>query len=312
MSILGLDLGGTKLAVAHFSAEGEILSTKSIALEKRKDKEVGVLITDTIKSYTSQNTIQSIGVSIPGISRRETGTVWAPNIPGWDDYPLLEEIRKVSGDIPVVIDNDRACCISGEVWQGNAKGCTDAIFLAVGTGIGAGVLVNGQILRGANDIAGAVGWMALQKPFLMKYISYGCFEYYASGDGIARLTRELLNIRQEYKGMLRDPSAELTAHHVFAAYEENDPVAVTVIRECIEYWGMAVANLISIFNPEKIILGGGVFGPATKFIPRIEEEALKWAQPISASKVTLAESALGGKAAIYGAAFLALNNIDHQ
>src|SRR5690606_21731305 len=105
MSILGLDLGGTKLAVAHFSAEGEILSTKSIALEKRKDKEVGVLITDTIKSYTSQNTIQSIGVSIPGISRRETGTVWAPNIPGWDDYPLLEEIRKVSGDIPVVIDN---------------------------------------------------------------------------------------------------------------------------------------------------------------------------------------------------------------
>lgn len=310
MSILGLDLGGTKLAVAHFSLTGEILSSKSIALEKRKDNEVGDLIADTVKSYTSQANIQSIGVSIPGISRRETGTVWAPNIPGWEDYPLLDQIKSVSGPIPVIIDNDRACCISGESWLGNARGCKDAIFLAVGTGIGAGVLVDGQILRGANDIAGAIGWMALQKPFLMKYISYGCFEYYASGDGIARLTRELLNIRQEYKGPLRDQSTELTAHHVFAAYEKHDPVAVTVIRECIEYWGMAVANLISIFNPEKIILGGGVFGPATKFIPKIKEEALKWAQPISASKVSLCESSLGGNAAIYGAASLALNNID--
>lgn len=310
MSILGLDLGGTKLAVAHFSLTGEILSGESIALGKRKDSEVGDLIADTVRSYTCQANIQSIGVSIPGISRRETGTVWAPNIPGWDDYPLLDQIKSVSGPIPVIIDNDRACCISGESWLGSARGCKDAIFLAVGTGIGAGVLVNGQILRGANDIAGAIGWMALQKPFLMKYISYGCFEYYASGDGIARLTRELLNIRQEYKGPLRDQSSELTAHHVFAAYDKHDPVAVTVIRECIEYWGMAVANLISIFNPEKIILGGGVFGPAVKFIPKIKEEALKWAQPISASKVSLCESSLGGKAAIYGAASLALHNID--
>src|SRR5690606_28736741 len=262
--------------------------------------------------YTRDTDIQSIGVSIPGISRHETGRVWAPNISGWDDYPLLEEIQSLSGDIPVIIDSDRACCISGESWLGNAKGCKDAIFLAVGTGIGAGVLVNGQILRGANDIAGAIGWMALQKPFLMKYISYGCFEYYASGDGIARLTRELLGIRQDYKGILRNASAELTAHHVFDAYEQSDPVAVTVIRECIEYWGMAIANLISIFNPEKIIFGGGVFGPATKFIPKIEKEALKWAQPISASKVMLAESALGGKAAIYGAAFLALKNMVHR
>src|SRR5690606_35873270 len=269
-------------------------------------------IADVVKSHCKKTDVKSIGVSVPGISRRETGTVWAPNIPGWDDYPLLKEIQDACPNVPVIIDNDRACCISGEIWRGNAKDCKDAIFLAVGTGIGAGILSGGQIVRGAHDIAGAVGWMALQKPFLMKYISYGCFEYYASGDGIARLTRELLNIRQEYKGTLREASAELTAHHVFAAYEKNDPVAVTVIRECIEYWGMAVANLISIFNPEKIILGGGVFGPATKFIPRIGEEALKWAQPISASRVTLAQSALGGKAAIYGAAFLALNHIDHR
>lgn len=309
MAILGLDLGGTKLATAVFSREGEITSSESVVLGKRRDKEVGALITDIVASHCKTHKIQSIGVSVPGISRRETGTVWAPNIPGWDDYPLLKEIQEACPNVPVIIDNDRACCISGEMWRGSARDCTDAIFLAIGTGIGAGVLTGGHILRGAHDIAGAVGWMALQKPFLMKYISYGCFEYYASGDGIARLARELLTIRQEYKGILRVNPSELTAYHVFAAYEKRDPLAITVIRECIEYWGMAVANLISIFNPEKVILGGGVFGPALKFIPDIKDEALKWAQPISATQVEIIPSALGGEAAIYGAGYLALTNL---
>jgi glucokinase len=280
-------------------------------LGDRKGHEVGDLIANVVRTYAgpTNNDLRSIGVSIPGISHRETGTVWAPNIPGWDDYPLLNEIGSVAGGIPVTIDNDRACSILGESWLGNARNCKDAIFLAVGTGIGAGVLADGQILRGAHDIAGAIGWMALQKPFLMKYISYGCFEYYASGDGIARLTREMLASEQGYTGILRNQgTGQATALHVFAAYEDKDPVATKVIGLCVEYWGMAVANLISIFNPEKIIFGGGVFGPAIKFIPQIKDEALKWAQPISASQVTLVESALGGNAAIYGAGFLALHN----
>ena len=312
MSILAIDLGGTKLAVALFSTLGELRSKEVISLDKRTGTWVGELITGQVKKYiTSEgSSLQSIGVSVPGISRRKTGTVWAPNIAGWEDYPLMREIKQVAGAVPVSIDSDRACCILGEQWQGNARGCQDAIFLSVGTGIGAGILVDGHILHGAHDIGGSVGWMALHKPFQEKYIACGCFEYYASGEGIAKRTREILTTRPEYRGTLNNLSPEqITAHHVFSAFEDKDPVAVKVMGDCIEFWGMAVANLISIFNPEKIIFGGGVFGPAIKWITLIKEEATKWAQPISAKLVSFEPSGLRGDAAIYGAGFLALKNI---
>ena len=306
--VLGIDLGGTKLAAALFSESGSLIGKRAVALEGRTGQRVGELITDVARDFlvSAGSPVGAIGVSVPGISRAGTGTVWAPNIPGWENYPLVEEIRQVAGDIPVSMDSDRGCCMLGELWQGNARGCRDAIYLAVGTGIGAGILTEGKILRGAHDIAGSVGWMALDKPFHDKYIACGCFEHYASGDGIARLTREILSREPDYQGVLivRDPE-RLTALHVFDAYEKNDAVAVRVFEECVQYWGMAVANLISIFNPEKIIFGGGVFGPALKFLPQIHAEARKWAQPISMDQVSFEASGLRGDAAIFGAGFLA-------
>ena len=315
MSLLALDLGGTKLAITLFSFEGTILHKENIALGARKDKEVGSLITNNIdvivkSGQDNNNPVRSIGISVPGIYRIKKGTVWAPNIAGWDDYALLSEVQAVSGEIPVTIDSDRACSILGEVWKGKAGGCKDVIFLAIGTGIGAGILVNGTILRGAHDISGAIGWMALMRPFIDEYTNYGCFEYYASGNGIARVAQKILDEQKSYKGQLRNkPVEEITSHDVFAAYETNDMVATEVLKICVEYWGMAVANLVSIFNPEKIILGGGVFGPAVQFIPAIKEEAMKWAQPISIHQVNLEPSALGSEAGVYGAGFMALQAI---
>jgi len=311
MSLLGIDLGGTKLAMTLFDEDGTIVDKQYIALAGREGNEVGSLITSNIESFTTadqykNHRVRSIGISVPGISRSGTGTVWAPNIPGWDDYPLLREVAAVAGNIPVTIDSDRACSILGEVWQGKAKGCRDAIFLVVGTGIGAGIIANGAVLRGAHDISGAVGWMALSRPFMDDYTRYGCFEYYASGNGIARITQKILNDDKSYSGSLRGKAIEeITAHDLFNAYSMYDPVATEVFRICIEYWGMAIANLVSIFNPEKIILGGGVFGPAIQFIPSIKTEAAKWAQPISIQQVSIEPSALGSDAGVFGAGYLA-------
>lgn len=315
MAVLGIDLGGTKLAAAVFSGDGKILYQEVIALDNRKGNEVGLLVTKQIEKILAMqkakgDPLQSIGIAVPGISRHKTGTVWAPNIPGWEEYPLLYEVQRATGHIPVIIDSDRACYISGEVWQGNAQGCKDAVYLAVGTGIGAGILMNGHILRGAHDIGGAIGWMALDRPFNEKYISCGCFEYHASGEGIARVAREFLLKDSYYTGALKNkPLENITAHDVFAAYEENDTIALAVIHQCIAFWGMAVANLVSLFNPEKIILGGGVFGPALQFIHEIKKEAAKWAQPISMTQVTLENSKLGNDAGLYGAGFLALKEV---
>jgi glucokinase len=311
MALLAIDLGGTKLAFAIFDDKGNLLNTEVMALNSRSGSEVGEMITSQISKFINAEklSIHSIGISVPGIYRMKTGTVWAPNIPGWDNYPLLEEVKEVSNEIPVTIDSDRACYILGEAWQGNARECSDAIFLAVGTGIGAGILTDGNILRGSHDIAGAIGWMALSQPFKDEYFQCGCFEHYASGEGITKVARKILKETKNYSGELNEKAmSQITCQDVFAAYENNDPVAMRVIQIGIEFWGMAVANLVSLFNPEKIILGGGVFGPATKLIPAIKTEAAKWAQPISIRQVSIEASALGSDAGVYGAGFLALKN----
>jgi glucokinase len=254
--------------------------------------------------------IKSIGISVPGISHFTTGTVWAPNIIGWEEYSLLREVQSVSGLIPVTIDSDRACYILGESWQGNARGCRDAIFLSVGTGIGAGILINGEILRGYGDIAGCIGWMALQRPYDNQFKSCGFFEYYASGEGITKVTKIYLKEQSDYSGELRLKNIDtIKSSDVFSAYDNRDPVAVKVIGLCVEFWGMAVANLVSLFNPQKIILGGGVFGPGIKLLPAILEEATKWAQPVSIHQMSLDVSGLEGDAGVYGAGFLALKKL---
>jgi glucokinase len=316
MALLGIDLGGTKLAGAVFTEDGSLLFKESIPLEGRYGPAVGKLLTDRISVLVKEadrigSAIDSIGISVPGISNFKKGTVWAPNIRGWEEYPLLTEVREISGEIPVIIDSDRACCILGEVWRGNARGCKDAVFLAVGTGIGAGILINGEVLRGSHDIAGAIGWMALDRPFEDKYIECGCFEYHASGEGIGKVTRDLLRSNKSYSGILRTKNPEdINAHDLFSAYETGDSIASEVVGQCIEFWGMAVANIVSLFNPEKIIFGGGVFGPATKLLPAIREEASRWAQPISITQVTLGISALGGDAGVYGSGYLAFRNLN--
>lgn len=312
MAWLGIDLGGTKLAFGIFNEEGRLLFKNVLFLEKTTGQEVGdMLVNETIDLIRNNLwTINGIGISIPGIYHIKTGTVWAPNISSWENFPLLAALKKSVPNIPVHIDSDRACCILGEAWLGKARGCSNAVFLTVGTGIGAGILVDGRILRGANDIAGAIGWLAIQKPFEPKYISCGCFEYGASGKGIARLTNDFLKENKYYSGVLNEIIPELiTGEVVFEAYAKGDEIAQKVMAACIDDWAMAAANLVSLFNPEKIIFGGGVFGPAIPLIPKIREEATKWAQPVSMKEVIFEPAALGEDAALFGAASLSFQHI---
>ncbi len=338
-AVIGLDLGGTKLAGAVLTPKGRILCKNVVPLAGRQGHAVTELLHAELTVllaalHLRRLKLGAIGISVPGISYAQTGRVWAPNIPGWKDYPLHRELMRASRDeehrepwrsimgpvkdkrIPIAIDSDRACCILGETWRGVAKGCRNAIFLAVGTGIGAGILVDGRILRGAHDIAGAIGWLALDRPFRREYISCGCFEHHASGEGLAKVARELAAKHAGGRRVKGDKVARLhgckglTAREVFGACDHGDPVAREVIAQAVEFWGMAVANLVSLFNPEKIIFGGGVFGPGAKFLGDIYAEAKKWAQPISIKHVKLQASKLGGDAVLYGAGCLALEAAD--
>lgn len=313
MAVIGVDLGGTKVAAALFSREAELLARADAPVGGQTGAGVAERVTHAIGELRSAaagrgEDVAAIGVAVPGIYRPATGTVWAPNIPGWEDYPLLAEVEAAAAGAPVRIDSDRAAYIRGESWRGAARGCRDAIFLAVGTGIGAGILVDGRVLRGSADIAGAIGWMALSRPWIEPYRGVGCFEFHASGAGLAEVARRLLAVTPRYIGRLREiPPDALRAEDVFAAYDGRDPIAGQVVEEAITYWGMATANLVSLFNPEKIVFGGGVFGPAARLLPRIREQAAHWAQPIAMKQVELVASELGGDAGVWGAGRLALD-----
>jgi len=315
-TVIAIDLGGTKVSGAIFDRQSMLSSREVLMLENQTGKDVGALVLELIRKLREQAnrrglTVSGVGVAVPGIYHADSRTVWAPNIPGWEDYPLYEEIASgVKGaDITVKIDSDRACCIMGEAWKGAAQDCRYAIFLAVGTGIGAGIMVDGMVLRGAHDIAGAVGWMALDRPWTGDYMSCGCFEYHASGNGMAERAKNSLKEKESafIDTGSNDPE-KIVAGEIFKAYSTGDPHAVAIINNCIEFWGMACANLVSIFNPEKIIFGGGVFGPAVQFLGNIYEEARKWAQPVSIQKVTFTAAGLGQDAGLYGAACLALDH----
>ena len=279
MATIALDIGGTKIASAIFFPDGSMMFNRKRLLKGRTGHEVGKLAADILAKLLtvarrSRIHIDGIGVCIPGIVYSQTNRVWAPNIPGWDNYPLYEELRSVTPPgIEIYIDSDRTCYMYGEMWQGAAKECHSAIFIAVGTGIGAGI------------------------------------EYYASGNGIGARVRDAVRANKSYKGKLRQkPICRISAYDVFSAYNEKDPIAISVLHKAVEMWGMASANLVSLLNPQKIIWGGGVFGPAGIFIDDIYKEACKWAQPLSIKQVEFVPSQLSGNAGLIGAAFLAIKN----
>jgi glucokinase len=318
--VIAVDLGGTKVASALIAEDGEMLARDHTLLGGRSGGEVAALVVSQWDALVAHGRARgtavptAVGVAVPGIYRAGKGTVWAPNIPGWDDFPLRDELQRALGPaIRVTIDSDRAACILGETWCGAAVGARDAIFLAVGTGIGAGILVDGRVVRGHADIAGAIGWLALDRPFVQRWTSCGCFEYHASGPGLTNVARDLLEQTPDYRGELRRLEGDdLSTARLFEAYDQGDEIAVRVMNEATEFWGMATANLVSLFNPEKIIFGGGVFGPAVRFLDQIHAEARRWAQPISMQQVSLVPSALGGDAGLYGAARLAMDAMDAE
>lgn len=316
MPVIAMDLGGSKLASALISEEGDLLYFQESPREGRGGGEAAAWMGSQLelllqKAAQEKISLQSLGIGVPGIAYAKNGKVWAPNIPGWENYPLQELLENHVRDagIPVFIDSDRACYILGESWKGNARGCRDAIFLAVGTGIGAGILVNDQVLRGTSDIAGAIGWMGLSQPFHEKYRSCGDFEYHASGPGLVRVAKDWIADGM-YPGSRLEQMVSFSPNDIFESCYLKDPLSVAVVEQAITYWGMATANLVSLFNPEKIILGGGVFGPAIRYLDAIRLEAAKWAQPISMGQVRLEGSALGQRAGIVGAARLALKQIN--
>jgi glucokinase len=289
--VLAIDLGGTKVSFAVVDAAGAVR-----ARTKRPSHEGGAAVSCEALAASAADTVRAAGlewadvraagVVVPGIYDPATGRAWAPNLWGRDEVALGDELRRHL-PVPVVIDSDRSGYVLGEAWRGAARGSTDVVFLAVGTGIGAGILSHGRLVRGRGGIAGAVGWFALDPRWREDYGRMGGFETEAAGPALAR--------------RLGAASAE----DVTAAARRGDPAARRAVDETVEWLAMGVANLISALNPQVVVLGGGLMQASDLFLEPLRHAVRRWAQPLAVDQCRIEPTALGEDAALFGAARLA-------
>ena len=308
---VGVDVGGTKIAAAVIDSRGVIHSKTKVATDKQdRDRSIAQVADAAREAVTaarmSWEDITAVGVDVPGIYYPHSGEVWAPNLPGWDHLPLRGHLE-AQLPRPVVIDSDRSAYVLGEQWTGIAQGLTDVVFVAVGTGIGAGILTGGRLCRGAEGIAGAIGWFAVdaaQKPL---YQQTGCLEAEAAGPGVARRAAEVAaGVPSQMLEMAGGCLANITAETVVEAARRNDAPARQVLEDTARYLGMGLANVISILNPQMIVLGGGLMQAGDLLLGPLRRETLRWAQPLAARQVRIELTQLGEDAGLLGAARLAL------
>jgi glucokinase len=281
---LAVDLGGTKTAMALVGRDGALREYRKIPAARSMDEAV-----DSIAEAVSS--ASSVGIVVPGIFNSATGGVWCPNLFGRDEVPMLEAVQR-RVEVPVVIDSDRSGYVLGESWLGAAQGLRDVVFVAVGTGIGIGTLAGGQVVRGARGIAGAAGWWSLTPEWSALYEQCGCWEAEAAGPAIAR--------------MADAPDAETAISRA----RSGDIRAREAVSRAAGYTGRAVANLVSVFDPEMVVLGGGVMQAASDlFLDAICEAVLRWGQPVAARACRIEVTSLGERAGLLGAARLAFERI---
>jgi glucokinase len=319
----GVDVGGTKISSALFTRNGEMLGKTKTAIDTSGGDRAADQVRAVVRGLEEEagkasGRLLAVGLCVPGIVFSGDGRVWAPNIPGWDRYPLRDRLGQGAEErdegmalprvpVPVLMTSDRNAYVAGEAWQGAAAGAADAVFLAVGTGIGAGILSGGRLVLGHEDIAGAVGWFGLNPSFKPVYAAMGCFEAEASGNSIGRKARELLASGREsvMKDIAGGRLEHVTAETVAAAARRNDSLALEVAGNAVRYLAMGIANIVSLLNPEVVILGGGLFQAADVFLEPVRREFRKWAQPLSAKTVRIELSRLGEDAGLFGCGKLA-------
>ncbi len=302
---LAVDLGGTKCSAAVVDREGKILMRRTVAVDVSSQSgpvsQIVELAQELADGTEPVSAYVGAGVAVPGLVRRD-GTVWAPNLPGWEEMPLAEHLTRSLG-ISVQVESDRNAAVLGESWLGAARGKSDAIVLMIGTGIGAGILSGGRILRGAHELSGCAGWMTITREHVRAAQGCGELESLTAGPAIARAVQQRLR-DGEASSLAELDISKITAHEVAAAARSGDGLALDVFRHAGRLLGFGIANLVSILDPEVIILGGGMAAVADLFLAPLGQAMFERAQPLAAKEVKIVVSTMADTANLLGCARL--------
>lgn len=305
-SVLAVDLGGTKCSIAAVDGKGRILRSRTVLVDLSSSlapvRQILQLARELGQGAKRKERFAAIGVAVPGLARRN-GTVWAPNLPGWERMPLASRLQRSLG-IPVVVESDRNAALLGESWRGTARGKSDLIVLLIGTGIGAGIMSGGRVVRGAHELSGCAGWMSVSLEGVANASVVGELESLTAGPGIANTARKRLQAG-EGSSLTQLDLTKMTAHDVAAAARQGDQLALSVFQRAGRLLGFGVANMVSLFDPEVVIIGGGMAGAADLYFDPLRDAMLERAQPLAARQVKLIVSKLGDRANLLGCARLA-------
>jgi glucokinase len=275
--IIGLDIGGTKIAGAIADDKGKIITSINTPTQAKKGGDfVAVQITSVIKELlknagVTSRELKSIVLGIPGqIAKSKGVVVIAPNVKGWVNYPLQEKIAKDFPGTKIILENDANCAAMGELYFGAEKEYKNIVFLTISTGIGGGIVIDKKLYSGKNTIAGEMGHMPLNlttdKDYKCGCGRTGCFEAYASGVNMAkRATKRLKELgaaKDDYGKITLELSAsnrsKITSIVLSQAAKQHDKFAVEIIEENGYFIGIGCVNIINVLDPEAIIIGGGV------------------------------------------------------
>lgn len=309
--VFGVDVGGTTVKLGLFDTAGKLLDKWEIPTRKENDGEkilpdVADSIQEKMKSKgISKENVAGVGLGAPGPIDVE-GTVYGAANLGWGTFSIRDVLSKLL-DLPVKAGNDANVAAMGEMWKGGGKGCKNLVAVTLGTGVGGGIIVNGEILTGANGAGGEIGHIHVQddEQDVCGCGNTGCLEQYASATGVVRLARRALAATNEPSVLRERPIEILSAKAVFDAAKAGDRVAVRIAEQFGEYLGKGLGVIAGVVNPEIFVIGGGVSRAGEilfQYIkPSFEKTVFRGCR-----KAEFALATLGNDAGIYGAAKLIL------
>lgn len=298
MKIVGIDIGGTMIKYGLLSLEGEILESGETATEASKGVEVLFEKLCAVVEGYSKEEIAGIAVSGTGQIDGSIGKVIGGNeiIPGWIGTNLVERLEK-RFNLPAVLENDVNCAALGEKWLGAGKGQNDFVCLTIGTGIGGGVVLNGNIFRGDTCVAAEFGHIQIEKNGVQCLCGKkGCYERYASATALVRMAKERTG-------------EELNGKEIFDREKAGEPVFVQLVKDWVDYFTDGLSTIIYIFNPALVIIGGGVTKQGDYLFDKIYESINSKIGINYKKNLSIKFAELGNNAGMLGAEYLLLKKI---
>jgi glucokinase len=314
--VVGIDLGGTIVRAGALSLEGKLLAVKEQTIEARRGPQIGMARIQTLIGSVCRDSdggdLLGVGIGCSGPVDPENGVISNPHtLPTWENVPIVAWLTDRLG-VPVALENDADVAALGEYWQGAGKNVSRLYAVTVGTGIGAALIIDGQIYRGLDGAHPDGGHHVVDPSGPVCYCgAHGCWESLTSGSAIARRAQERISefpLSQILEMAGGDPS-RINARLVAEAAQLGDPFSEEIMAQAANFFSLGLINIVMLFVPEVIVLSGGVMKSVDLFMPAIQNVLRKHDVMVPASRVRVIPAALGYYAGLYGAAYTIIKRL---